>query len=79
MIAAGLTPTRAGEVALPLIYQNLETAIRVQSSSGPAQLAVEHSGAAATHDAIATAFAGSLQPDGTYRMDNVFRYLVATI
>jgi SAM-dependent methyltransferase len=79
MTAAGLTLTHSGEVHLPLIYPDLETAVRIQTSSGPAQLAVQHSGAAATRDAIAGAFAGSRQPDGTYRMDNVFSYLVATV
>jgi SAM-dependent methyltransferase len=77
MLAAGLTPTHAGEVDVPLIYPDLETAIRIQTSSGPARLAVEHSGADVTRKAIAGAFAGSRKPDGTYRMDNVFRYVIA--
>jgi SAM-dependent methyltransferase len=77
MAAAGLPPKETGEVGTPLVYLDLAAAVRIQSSSGPAQLAIESAGEAATRDAIATAFADSRRPDGSYRMDNVFRWLVA--
>ena len=44
---------------------------------GPARAAIQHSGLAAVRGALTRAFAGSRKPDGTYRQDNVFRYLVA--
>ena len=46
-------------------------------SSGPARLAIETAGEDVTRTAIAEAFSGFRRSDGHYRMDNVFRYLVA--
>jgi hypothetical protein len=75
--AAGLVPEQADEVPTPLIYPDLDTAVRTQLSSGPARLAIEHAGEPSTRKALAAAFAGSRQPDGSYRQDNSFRYLIA--
>lgn len=75
--AAGLTPERADEVPTPLIYPDLDTAVRTQMSSGPARMAIEHAGEEATRSALTAAFAGSRQSDGSYRQDNSFRYLIA--
>lgn len=75
--AAGLVPEQADEVPTPLIYPDLATAVRTQLSSGPARRAIEHAGEQATRDALAAAFADSRQPDGSYRQDNSFRYLIA--
>jgi hypothetical protein len=74
---AGLTPVAVTDVSNPLIYPDLATAVRTQLSSGPARAAIQHSGLAATRGALTRAFAGSRKPDGTYRQENVFRYLVA--
>lgn len=74
---AGLTPIAVTDVANPLIYPDLATAVRTQLSSGPARAAIQHSGLPATRGALTRAFAGSRKPDGTYRQENVFRYLVA--
>jgi SAM-dependent methyltransferase len=74
---AGLTAVTVADVANPLIYPDLATAIRTQLSSGPARKAIEHAGLPATRGALTRAFAGSRQPDGTYRQNNVFRYLIA--
>jgi hypothetical protein len=51
--------------------------VRTQLSSGPARAAIRHSGLPATRGALTRAFAGSRKPDGTYRQENMFRYLVA--
>jgi SAM-dependent methyltransferase len=75
--AAGLTPEQDGEVATPLIYPDLGTAVRTQMSSGPARMAIEHAGEQATSSALAGAFAASRLVDGSYRQDNSFRYLIA--
>jgi SAM-dependent methyltransferase len=74
---AGLAAERVDEVPTPLIYPDLATAVRTQLSSGPARLAIEHAGEQAAREALAGAFAGSHQPDGSYRQDNSFRYLIA--
>ena len=75
--AAGLVPEQADEVPTPLIYPDLDTAVRTQLSSGPARLAIEHAGEPSTRKALTAAFAGSRQPGGSYRQDNSFRYLIA--
>jgi hypothetical protein len=64
------------DVANPLIYSDLATAVRTQLSSGPAQAAIRRSGLPAVRGALIRAFANSRKPDGTYRQENVFRYLV---
>jgi SAM-dependent methyltransferase len=75
--AAGLTRVTVIDIPNPLIYPDLATAVRTQLSSGPARAAISHSGLAATRGALTRAFAGSRRPDGSYRQDNVFRFLVA--
>jgi SAM-dependent methyltransferase len=74
---AGLTPLAVTDVPNPLIYPDLATAVRTQLSSGPARAAIQHSGLAAVRGALTRAFAGSRQPDGSYRQENMFRYLAA--
>jgi SAM-dependent methyltransferase len=74
---AGLATERVDEVPTPLIYPDLAAAVRTQLSSGPARMAIEHAGEQATREALAGAFADSRRPDGSYRQDNSFLYLVA--
>jgi SAM-dependent methyltransferase len=76
---SGLDPVTVGDVATPLIYPDLATAVRTQLSSGPAANAIRHAGLAAVRGALTRAFAPSRKPDGTYRQDNIFRYLVARV
>ena len=76
--AAGLVPVTVADVPNPLIYPDLATAVRTQLSSGPARAAITHSGLPAVRGALTRAFAGSRKPDGSYRQDNLFRYLVAS-
>ena len=76
--AAGLLPVTVADVPNPLIYPDLATAVRTQLSSGPARAAITHSGLPAVRGALTRAFAGSRKPDGSYRQDNLFRYLVAS-
>jgi SAM-dependent methyltransferase len=74
---AGLTPERAADVDAPFTFASLDEAVRIQMSAGPLQRAAEHSGEAATRQALAEAFvATARQDDGSYRHDNVFRYLI---
>ena len=76
---AGLTALTVADVQNPLIYPDLATAVRTQLSSGPAASAIGNAGLPAVRGALTRAFAGSRQPDGTYRQNNVFRYLVARV
>jgi SAM-dependent methyltransferase len=75
--SAGLTPERAMDVPAPFSYPDLDTAVRAQLAAGPARRAIEHAGEPAVAEAMRTAYAGSRQPDGSYRQQNVFRYLIA--
>jgi SAM-dependent methyltransferase len=74
---AGLVPLAVRDIPNPLIYPDLATAVRTQLSSGPARAAIQHSGLPATRGALTRAFARSRKPDGSYRQENVFRFLMA--
>jgi hypothetical protein len=65
-------------VPTPYVYPDVETAVRAQRCSGPAVRAARHAGPAAVRAALTEVMARYRQPDGTVRLDNVFRYLVAT-
>jgi hypothetical protein len=76
--SAGLTPITAGEVPTPYEYPDVDTAVRAQSSSGPAVRAVQHAGEDAVTRALRKAMESYRRPDGSVRLNNVFRYLVAS-
>jgi SAM-dependent methyltransferase len=64
---AGLTPIAVTDVANPLIYPDLATAVRTQLSSGPARAAIQHSGLpppAARSPAPSPAAASRMAPTG---------------
>jgi SAM-dependent methyltransferase len=75
---AGLAPLRTVDVRAPFVFADLESGIRIQSSAGPIQRAIQHAGWDRTRRALAEAFAPAQRADGTYRFDNTFRVLVAT-
>lgn len=75
---AGLEPKHAEEVAVPFVFGDLDTAVRGHLSSGPARRAIEVAGQRVVEDAIRSALGSSIQPDGTSRHENAFRYVVAT-
>jgi SAM-dependent methyltransferase len=74
---AGLTAERALEVSAPFVYPDIATAQRANLSAGPTRMAIDHAGLDAVRDAFTQALAGFVQPDGTLRLDNVFRVVVA--
>ena len=76
--SAGLSPKDADEVPVPFVLADLDTAVRAHLSSGPACRAIEVAGRDAVEATLRTALEASIQPDGTSRQDNVFRYVVAT-
>lgn len=76
--AAELTPHRAGEVPAPFIFPDLDTAVRANLAAGPTQRAIEHAGLAATEEAFRTAMQSGRQPDGSYRHNNAYRFVIAT-
>ena len=74
---AGLTAERSIDVPTPYIYPDLDTATRGQLSSGPARMAINTAGVDATTSALRDALATGLQADGSIRLDNVFKVVVA--
>jgi len=74
---AGLTAERSIDVATPYIYPDVDTATRGQLSSGPARMAINTAGLDATTAALRDALATATQADGSIRLDNVFKIVVA--
>jgi SAM-dependent methyltransferase len=77
LVNAGLVLTTSGEVDCPFSYPDLETGWRGQSSIGPFRSAIETAGEDTVRKAFIAAAQQFRQPDGTYRQDNVFRYVLA--
>jgi SAM-dependent methyltransferase len=79
MSKAGLKPEERHEVSCPWIYADHDSAVRGLLSSGQAAKAIENSGLAAVTEAIERGLADFRQDDGSYRMENVFHYVVASV
>jgi len=73
----GLTVARALEVDAPFTYPDVATAQRANLAAGPTRLAIEHAGLDAVRDAFSRAMQPFVQRDGSVRLDNVFRVVVA--
>ena len=75
---AGLTPTHVEDVACPFVFPDLETALLGILSSGPAARAIQTAGEDRVQEAIANILPPFKQVSGSYRLENTFRYLIAT-
>jgi len=73
---AGLTPVAAHDVDTMWNFPDLETALRGLLAGGPAVKAIHHSGEERVRDAAANAINPYRMADGSYRLENQFRYLV---
>lgn len=76
--AAGLLSQAASEVDVVWTYPDEATVLRGLLAAGPATKAIEHAGEEAVVAAVRPAFAPFRAGDGSYRLENRFRYLVAT-
>lgn len=72
MNLAGLDVVEQGEVPCPFVFPDAEASWRANSSAGPNQVAIAHSGEAAVRTALAEADRAHMRPDGSVRYDNVF-------
>jgi SAM-dependent methyltransferase len=70
-------PRTAGEVSCPFVYPDLTTAWRGQASIGPFRRAIEIAGEDVVRDMFAEVLRRYRQPDGSYRQENVLRYVIA--
>ena len=75
---AGLTPMCAAEVDCPFEYANLDVLLRGFLSAGPSVKAIQVSGESRVRDAVTAATAPFRLSSGGYRLENTFRFLVAT-
>ena len=75
--SAHLSAEQAFEVPTPFVYSDVATAVRANLSPGPAQAAIRHAGSDRVRDAIATVLESFERPDGSVRLDNVFRVVIA--
>ncbi len=74
----GLQPASFHEISAPLLYPDLDTALRGLLSAGPAVRAIETSGESEVREAITAVLGQFRQTDGSYRMDNSYMFLVAS-
>lgn len=75
--SARLSAQRAFEVPTPFVYPDLKAALRANLSVGPSRLAVERVGADRITEVATEVLERFTQPDGTIRIDNVFRVVIA--
>ncbi|MGH3904972.1 MAG: class I SAM-dependent methyltransferase [Pseudonocardiaceae bacterium] len=73
---AGLAVTDAGEVICPFRYPDEDTLLRDLLGSGLGRRALRRAHPATVRRAVLAGLAGYRTPNGGYRLDNVFRYLV---
>jgi SAM-dependent methyltransferase len=74
---AGLRPAGGGRVCCPYAYPDLDTALRGIMSTGVFEPAVEFSGERQVAKEITETLYPWVHPDGSVRMRNVFRYMLA--
>jgi SAM-dependent methyltransferase len=75
---AGLEPREAHEIEVPYEARDQETLVRGLLAGGNLVPAIEHSGEEAVRRAIVEAAEPFRRPQGSYRFENKFRYLIAT-
>jgi SAM-dependent methyltransferase len=75
---AGLTLQSTEDVDCPFVYGDLDVALRAVLSSGPAAKAIQTAGEARVREVVAEALEPYRSASGAYRLENVFRYAVAT-
>lgn len=74
---ASLTPVKSGDANAPFIFKNGDKALRAIASSGVGVRAIRQVGLDAFRSAVMPPIAPFRQPDGSYRMNNKFRYVLA--
>jgi SAM-dependent methyltransferase len=78
LAVAGLTVVEAGHLEIAEEYPDLATILRAWLSIGPVRMAVRASGEEAVRDALTDAFAPLRTVSGGYRVEDEYRYIIAT-
>jgi len=76
--SAGLTPLGVKDVDVTWHFENLEVALVSMLSAGPSVLAIQTSGVDRVRKALEQAIAPFRLSNGAFRLENSFRYLVAS-
>jgi SAM-dependent methyltransferase len=74
---AGLKPERSAEVDTPYVFPGLDAACRGWIGSGPGVVALRRVGEEKLRTVLMAAFAPFKQADGSYRLENKFKYVLA--
>ncbi|MFF2044749.1 class I SAM-dependent methyltransferase [Kitasatospora sp. NPDC058170] len=77
LAGASLRPAGSGRVSCPFAYPDLDSAVRGLLSTGLYEAAAEFSGLPLVAKELEEALHPYLRADGTVRMENLFRYLIA--
>jgi SAM-dependent methyltransferase len=77
VIEAGLEPRHEGEVDVPFEAPDRAVLVRALLAPGGVVPAIEYSGERAVAEAIVAAAAPFERPDGSYRIENRFTYVIA--
>jgi SAM-dependent methyltransferase len=75
--AAELEVAEVRDVPCTFAYPDTETAIKALSSAGPVVRIAEHAGADAVRADITSFLSGRVRSDGTYAINNPFRYALS--
>lgn len=75
---ANFTMHSAGAVDCPFVYRDADVAWRGLSSAGPFIRAIAHAGEERVREAAARSLDPYQLPDGSFRQENKFRYVIAT-
>lgn len=75
--SAGLTAEHAFEVDTPFEYPDVDTAVRANEAAGPTRAAIEQVGPDRTRQTFIAALEQFVRADGSVRLDNVFRVVIA--
>jgi ubiquinone/menaquinone biosynthesis C-methylase UbiE len=75
--SAMLTAQRVLEVATPFEYPDLATAVRAGLAAGPTRAAINHAGLDRVREAATAGLEQFRRADGSVRLDNVFRVVIA--
>lgn len=76
--SAGLTPQSIEDVDVTWQFESLATALAAMLAAGPSILAIKTSGRERVQQTLERAIAPFRLSDGRYRLENRFRYLLAT-
>jgi hypothetical protein len=76
--SAGLTPQSLEDVDVTWQFENLDTALAAMLAAGPSALAIQTSGRDRVEATLERAIAPFRLSGGGYRLENRFRYLLAT-